>query len=134
MPIIKNKNYIPNNHSQRFTIKCNRWIICLLIAVLSNAYAAGQKPAYTIRQDGSFDITGTAVTLANCYPAIDNKMLKPLKLSITKKGNTASIIYHLLEGLFELSFSFQGNSLVITPAVKNNNQPAYFISILRDAE
>jgi hypothetical protein len=115
-------------------MKNNRWIICLLITLLSVAYAAGQKPAYTIRQDGSFDITGTAVTIANCYPAIDNKMLKPLKLSITKTDNTASIKYHLLDGLFELNFSYEGNSLVVKPSVKNNNQPAYFISILRDAE
>jgi len=129
-----NKNYIHDNDGHRLIIVCNKWIICLLITLLSVAYTSGQKPAYTIRQDGSFDITGTAVSIANCYPAIENKMLKPLKLSITKTDNTASIKYHLLNGLFELSFSYEGNALVITPAVKNNNQPASFISILRDAE
>lgn len=98
------------------------------------AYASGQKPAYTIRQDGTFNIIGTAITIANCYPAIDNKMLKPLKLSITKTANTATIKYHLLDGLFELSFSYEGNSLVVKPSLKNNNQPANFVSIIRDAE
>lgn len=39
-----------------------------------------------------------------------------------------------MEGLFALNFNYEGNALVITPSVKNNNQPASFISILRDAE
>jgi len=71
-----------------------------LISILSIAYAAAQKPAFTIRQDGSFDIIGSAVTLTNCYPAIDSKLLKPLKLSITKTDNTASKKYHLPDGFF----------------------------------
>jgi len=52
----------------------------MLISVLFVTYAAGQKPAYTIRRDGSCNITGTAVTIANSYPVIDNKMLKALKI------------------------------------------------------
>lgn len=130
----KNKNNIHNNDRQRSTMRYNRWMICVLITILSFVDAVGQKVVYRIRKDGSFDIVGSAVTIANCYPAIDSKMLKPVKLSITKTDSTASITYHLLEGMFELSFSYQGNALVITPFVKNNNQPAYFVSILRDAE
>lgn len=120
----KSKNYIHNNGWQRSTMKYSRCMFCLLISILSFAYAEGQKPAYKIRKDGSFDIEGSAVTIANCYPAIDNKMLKPLKLSITKTNNTASITYHLPEGMIELGFSYRGNSLVIKPSVKNNNLPA----------
>ncbi len=120
----KNKNYIHNNDCHRLTMNYNRWMICLLITILSFAYAEGQKPAYKIWKDGSFDIEGSAVTIANRYPAIDNKMLKPLKLSITKTNNTASIKYYLLEGLLELSSSYKGDALVIKPSAKNNNQPA----------
>lgn len=134
MPINKNKDSFYNKDSRLLTTKYTRWIVCMLISILCVEYVAGQKPAFSIRQDGSFDIVGSAVTLTNCYPAIDSKMLKPLKLTITKTYNTAIIKYHLLEGIFELNFSYEGNALVITPSVKNNNQPAAFISILRDAE
>ena len=129
-----NKNYIQNKDPRRLTTKYSRWVICLLFTILSFTYAEGQKLDYHIRKDGSFDITGTAVTITNCYPAIDNKMLKPLKLSITQTDKTASIKYHLLEGWFELDFSYQGDALTITPSLKNNNQPVYYVSILRDAQ
>ncbi|MEO5592377.1 MAG: glycoside hydrolase family 36 protein [Chitinophagaceae bacterium] len=123
---INDRLHLPMDHYRR--------MICLLITILSFANVKGQKIEYKIEKDGSFDIMGSAVTIANCYPAIDNKMLKPLKLSITKTNNTASVKYYLIEGMVELSFSYQGNALVIKPSVKNNNQPAYFISILREAE
>ena len=132
MPI--NNNCTSNNYRPHVTMKYNRSIICLLLAIFSFTYTEAQKPVYKILKDGSFDIMGSAVTIANCYPAIDNKMLKPLKLSITKTDTTTSIKYYLIEGMLELSFSYQGNVLVIKPTVKNNNQPAYFISILKDAE
>lgn len=111
----KNKNYIYNHYLLRSIMIYRRWMICLLMTSLSFAHAEGQRVEYKIRKDGSFDIIGRAVTIANCYPAIDNKMLKPLKLSITKTNNTASIKYYLLEGLFELSFSYKGDALVIRP-------------------
>ena len=132
MPI--NNNCTINNDRPHVTMKYNRCIICLFLAILSFTYTEAQKPVYKIQKDGSFDIMGSAITIANCYPAIDNKMLKPLKLSITKTGTTTSIKYYLIEGMLELSFSYQGNALVIKPTVKNNNQPASFISILKDAE
>ncbi|MEP7277001.1 MAG: hypothetical protein ABI813_00020 [Bacteroidota bacterium] len=129
-----NRNYINNNNCQRLTMKYNRWMICVLITLLAFVNAEGQKAAYKILKGGNFDISARAVTIANCYPAIDNKMLKPLKLSICKTNNTAAIKYYLIEGKAELSFSCQGNSLVIKPSVKNNSHSAYFISIKGSAE
>ncbi|MEP7231259.1 MAG: glycoside hydrolase family 36 protein [Ginsengibacter sp.] len=105
-----------------------------MLTIFSFAHADGQKVNYKIRKDGTFDIVGRDVSIFNCYPAIDKKMLKTLKLSITETNNTASIKYFLIDGSFELSFSYQGDALVIKPSVINNDQPAYLISILRDAE
>jgi beta-galactosidase len=50
-----------------------------LSTILSFALTEGQRIAYKIRKDGGYDMVGSAVTVFNCYPAIDNKMLNPAK-------------------------------------------------------
>ena len=115
-------------------MKCKKLAISLLLTILAFGSLKAQKIEYKIRQDGSFDIVGSGVTITNCYPAIDNKMLKPIKLSISKKDHMANIQYQLVDGIFELNFSYQENALVIKPSLINTAQRCNFISIIRDAE
>ncbi len=60
--------------------------------------------------------------------------VKPIRLKVTEKGTSKTIQYILLDGLFELTFTFDGTALVIKPTVNGKNSTIDFISIFRDAE
>ncbi len=105
-----------------------------LLLLTATIFSLAQPIKYEIRPDGTFDITGSSVSLANCYPAINNSSLKPLKLVITGTASSKTIRYVLLDGIFELNFSYQENALVIKPSLKTKKTKIDFVSILREAQ
>jgi alpha-galactosidase len=110
---------------------------CLLLTLLlstSTVLSIAQSIKYNIKPDGTFDIKGSSVEINNCYPAINNRSLKPVKLNITQKGNAKTIQYTLVDGTFELNFAYEGNALAITATVNSKNNEIGLVSILRDAE
>ncbi len=109
-------------------------LICTgLLLLVATMYSLAQPIKYEIRPDGAFDITGSSVSLTNCYPAINSNSLKPLKIVITAKGSSKTIQYVLLDGILELNFNYQENALVIRPSLKGVKTKIDFVSILREA-
>lgn len=109
-------------------------LICTgLLLLAATIYAFAQPIKYDIRPDGTFDITGSSVRLTNCYPAINNSSLKPLKLIITTTDSSKTIQYVLLDGIFELNFSYQENALVVKTVLEGIKTKIDFVSILREA-
>ncbi len=97
-------------------------------------FSLAQNIKFDIRPDGTFDVKATNVSLLNCYPAINNSSLKPTKINFTNNASSKTIQYTLIDGTLELSFSYEGNALKITPNLKSKTIVADYISILRDAE
>lgn len=107
-------------------------IATMLLSCCLTSYA--QVAKYDIRLDGSFDIAGTTIKIANCYPALNNSSIKPIKVNITATKSSKTIQYVLLNGVVELTFSYQDKALIITPTLKGKSLNPNMISILRDAE
>jgi hypothetical protein len=87
-----------------------------------------------IRKDGTFDIIGTTVKINNCYPALDNKLLKPIGIKVVDKVGVKTIQYTLIEGSIELRFGYEGQALKIDVKVNGQQRVSNFVSVLRDAE
>jgi len=73
--------------------------------------------SYTIRPDGSFDISLGTVSLINAYPAIDGTPLRAVKCIVT--ASTAE--YTLLDGVLTLKISEDASGIKITTAVSGLN-------------
>lgn len=114
-------------------MKKSKLIYAGLLVLAATICSPAQPIQYEIHPDGTFDIKGSSVSLSDCYPAINSSSLKPTKIVITTEGASKTIQYVLLEGTFELNFSYQENALVITPALKGIKTKMDFVSILREA-
>ena len=55
---------------------------------------------YRIRRDGSFDISGSEISLTGCLPAVDRIPVKPVKI----QSGSDSILYILPEGQLTIRF------------------------------
>jgi hypothetical protein len=111
-----------------------RLSLIVIVLVLFKTMVSAQSIKSVIHSDGSFDIIGTTITIANGYPALDNKSLKPLNVKVTERGNFKTIRYLLGEGTVELQFSYEGKALTINTTVTGQSIIPEMISILRDAE
>ena len=121
-------------YTQNKKMNAVKLIFTGLLLLTATICSLAQPIKYEIRPDGTFDVTGSSVSLTNCYPAIDNSSLKPLKIVITAKGSSKTIQYVLLDGIFELNFSYLENALVINPSLKGMKTKIGFVSILREAQ
>ena len=63
---------------------------------------------YTVHPDGTFDITGTHISITGCYPAINGIPLHPVKVTAER----SSAIYDLMNGKVEIRMSKDGEGRV----------------------
>jgi len=106
-------------------------ILVLIFTVFAEAFS--QNTQFSVRNDGTFDILGTSVKILNCYPAIDNNMLKPVSVKIISKGNQKTIQYLLVNGQFEIILAKEGNVVTINTNIIIKNNKAEYISPIHDA-
>ena len=92
-----------------------------------------QNIQFSVRNDGTFDIIGTSVKILNCYPAIDNIMLKPTSVKIIAKNNQKIIQYFLTDGKFEIILANEGSAITVNTNILMNNIKTAFISPIHDA-
>lgn len=86
---------------------------------------------YSLNENGTFDIIGKSIQVKNCYPAIDNRSLKPLTVKVLKKPDR--IQYKLTEGIVELAFTTEGKAVAIKTSITGKIVCDFF-SVLKDAE
>jgi hypothetical protein len=109
-------------------------LLFVIALILFGANISAQRIKAVIHSDGSFDIAGTSVKIANGYPALDNRPVKPVSVQITDKGSLKTIRYLLREGMMELQFAYEGEALTVNTKVTGQSNVPGMISILRDAE
>jgi len=106
-------------------------ILIALVAALTDI--AAQNIQFNVKNDGTFDIIGTSVKILNCYPAIDNRMIKPISVKIITKNNQKIIQYNLSDGKFEITLAYENSAVTINTNILNKNLQAEFISPIHDA-
>lgn len=108
---------------------------CLFLLILiSHISAEGSEPDFIVRPDGSFDITGSEVSLLNCYPAIDGRLIKPISVKTRVTTEHTSIIYKLSDGIFELIIQKENETVTIETQIKGDVIRAITVSPIARAE
>jgi alpha-galactosidase len=98
-------------------------------------YALYAQPIKAIiYKDGSFNIVGKSVKIMGCYPALDNKQLRPLSIKITEKENTQTIQYNLAQGLVKLQFFYLANALSVHTTLIGIAPVNDLVSVIYNAE
>ncbi len=100
----------------------------LLIICLSGN---SQSLKFKVFPDGTFDITGTSVKILNCYPAIDDRFIKPVSVKVYSKNNAEIIRYNLLNGTIEISLSYEGNAISLNTSISGAEIKALTFSPVR---
>jgi alpha-galactosidase len=110
-----------------------RNLLSIIILFIGLVTVFSQKIQFNVNNDGTFNIIGTSVKILNCYPAIDNRMLKPLSVKIITKNNQKIIQYFLVDGKFEIILANEGDAVTINTNILINNLHSEFISPIHDA-
>lgn len=114
-----------------------KFYFCLIFLaglLQQNSNLSAQSIKTIVYKDGRFDIIGSTVKISNCYPALDNQSLKPLRVKIAEANNTKTIQYFLLEGMLTLTLSYNDNELAVNTFLSGKKIVPGIISIIHSAE
>jgi hypothetical protein len=120
--------------SNRFLLKLCLKVFAITSFIYQSSLVSAQTIKAVVRTDGSFDIVGKNISIKNCYPALDNILLKPINVKINSAGQAKTIRYLLQKGAVELQFKTQGQALTINTKVVGQTVIPEMISIIRDGE
>ncbi len=102
--------------------------------ILAPAAIEAKPVMLKVHADGTFDITGSSVSLRNCYPAMDGHSLRPLAVKVSEAQDRASIRYTLAGGFLELLLFRHEDGLVIETKIEGEEMLAGSISPIGGAE
>ncbi|MBE0653658.1 MAG: alpha-galactosidase, partial [Bacteroidales bacterium] len=103
-----------------------------LMGIIPGILTAQPGISFKVHPNGTFSITGNAVSLHDCYPAINGQSLKPLSLKISESKDQSSIIYELQKGTIELMLKNPGGEISIETVIRGLEiNPSTFSPIAR---
>lgn len=108
-------------------------ISTVILIALFNLVGWSQNIKYNINPDGTFDIIGKTVKLYNCYPAINNQLVKVTGIKITDSNNQKTIQYNTIKGIIEITLAYQNNAITINTNLLSDKLTAESISPIQNA-
>jgi alpha-galactosidase len=104
------------------------FFMILIGLVLPVAKSWAQPIKTIVYKDGHFDIMGKTIQITNCYPALDNQSLKPIRIKVSETKHIKTIQYFLIQGTVTLQLSYEGNALAITSVLSGKDDVPRIVS------
>ena len=108
-------------------------LILTLILALNVFFVRSQNIQFKVYDDGTYDISGTSVKITNCYPAIDDILIKPVSVRILSKDHQQIIQYNLGKSKIEITLGYDQGTATIQTNIIGESIKASFIAPIQSA-
>lgn len=109
-------------------------ITTIIFLILSVFCIQSQQIKFKVYDNGTFDIMGTSVKITNCYPAIDDILIKPLGVKIISKNPQHIIQYNLGKSKINITLGYDKGTAAIQTEITGEPIIAKLISPIQSAE